>query len=78
MRTNAMSKTIEESFVAIQLVVLDALGADFEKAGRGIVDFLQIKERGTRKHDFRAMPEKYRALGSQYIKDYVSLNQFAA
>lgn len=28
--------------------------------------------------DFRAVPEKYRALVPEYIKDYVSLNQFAA
>jgi type I restriction enzyme R subunit len=28
--------------------------------------------------DFRAVPEKYRALIPEYIKDYVSLNQFAA
>jgi len=28
--------------------------------------------------DFRAVPEKYRALIPEYIKDYVSLNQFLA
>lgn len=28
--------------------------------------------------DFRAVPEKYRSLVPEYIKDYVSLNQFAA
>ena len=28
--------------------------------------------------DFRAVPEKYRVLIPEYIKDYVSLNQFAA
>ena len=28
--------------------------------------------------DFKAVPEKYRALIPEYIKDYVSLNQFAA
>ena len=27
--------------------------------------------------DFRAVPAKYRALIPNYIKDYVSLNQFA-
>jgi type I restriction enzyme R subunit len=27
--------------------------------------------------DFRAVPEKYRALVPEYVKDYVSLNQFA-
>ena len=29
-------------------------------------------------HDFRAVPEKYRELIPEYVKDYVSLNQFAA
>lgn len=29
-------------------------------------------------HDFRAVPSKYRTLIPEYIKDYVSLNQFAA
>ncbi len=29
-------------------------------------------------HDFRAVPKKYRTLIPEYIKDYVSLNQFAA
>ncbi len=28
--------------------------------------------------DFRAVPEKYRFLIPEYVKDYVSLNQFAA
>jgi len=28
--------------------------------------------------DFRAVPEKYRAIIPEYVKDYVSLNQFAA
>lgn len=28
--------------------------------------------------DFRAVPEKYRVLVPDYIKDYVSLNQFVA
>ena len=28
--------------------------------------------------DFRAVPEKYRALIPEYVKDYVSLNRFAA
>jgi type I restriction enzyme R subunit len=27
--------------------------------------------------DFKAVPAKYRALVPEYIKDYVSLNQFA-
>jgi type I restriction enzyme R subunit len=29
-------------------------------------------------HDFRAVPAKYRTLIPEYVKDYVSLNQFAA
>jgi type I restriction enzyme R subunit len=29
-------------------------------------------------HDFRAVPQPYRTLVPEYIKDYVSLNQFAA
>jgi type I restriction enzyme R subunit len=29
-------------------------------------------------NDFRAVPEKYRTLIPEYVKDYVSLNQFAA
>ena len=29
-------------------------------------------------HDFRAVPQQYRTLVPDYIKDYVSLNQFAA
>jgi type I restriction enzyme R subunit len=28
--------------------------------------------------DYRAVPMKYRALVPEYVKDYVSLNQFAA
>ena len=28
--------------------------------------------------DFRAVPERYRALVPEYVKDYVSLNQFVA
>jgi len=28
--------------------------------------------------DYRAVPEKYRALIPEYVKDYVSLNRFAA
>ena len=27
--------------------------------------------------DYRAVPEKYRRLVPEYVKDYVSLNQFA-
>ena len=30
------------------------------------------------REDFRAVPERYRRLVPEYIKDYVSLNQFAA
>ena len=29
-------------------------------------------------HDFRAVPQQYRTLVPEYVKDYVSLNQFAA
>jgi len=28
--------------------------------------------------DFKAVPQKYRTLVPEYVKDYVSLNQFAA
>ena len=28
--------------------------------------------------DFKAVPQKYRVIIPEYIKDYVSLNQFAA
>jgi type I restriction enzyme R subunit len=28
-------------------------------------------------HDFRAVPQRYRTLVPEYVKDYVSLNQFA-
>jgi type I restriction enzyme R subunit len=28
-------------------------------------------------HDFRAVPQQYRTLVPEYIKDYVALNQFA-
>ena len=28
--------------------------------------------------DFRAVPKEYRTLVPEYVKDYVSLNQFAA
>jgi type I restriction enzyme R subunit len=28
--------------------------------------------------DFKAVPEKYRTIIPEYVKDYVSLNQFAA
>ena len=34
--------------------------------------------RSSRLSDFKAVPEKYRTLIPEYIKDYVSLNQFAA
>ena len=29
-------------------------------------------------HDFRAVPQQYRTLVPEYVKDYVSLNQFSA
>jgi len=28
--------------------------------------------------DFKAVPQKYRTLVPEYVKDYVSLNQFAS
>ena len=34
--------------------------------------------RSSPSRDFKAVPEKYRTLVPEYIKDYVSLNQFAA
>jgi len=49
---------------------------------RDIIESKQFTELATNPvfstRDFRAVPEKYRALVPEYIKDYVSLNQFAA
>ncbi|ACD89229.1 type III restriction protein res subunit [Chlorobium limicola DSM 245] len=49
---------------------------------RDIIDSKQFTDLATNPyfttHDFRAVPEKYRVLVPEYIKDYVSLNQFAA
>jgi type I restriction enzyme R subunit len=49
---------------------------------RDIIDSRQFTDLATNPyfttHDFRAVPEKYRVLVPEYIKDYVSLNQFAA
>jgi type I restriction enzyme R subunit len=49
---------------------------------RDIIDSKQFTDLATNPvfstRDFRAVPEKYRALVPEYIKDYVSLNQFAA
>jgi len=49
---------------------------------RDIIDHRQFTDLATNPvfstRDFKAVPEKYRALVPEYIKDYVSLNQFAA
>jgi len=49
---------------------------------RDIIDSKQFTDLATNPsfttHDFRAVPQLYRTLVPDYIKDYVSLNQFAA
>jgi type I restriction enzyme R subunit len=49
---------------------------------RDIIDSRQFTDLATNPvfstRDFKAVPPKYRALVPEYIKDYVSLNQFAA
>jgi type I restriction enzyme R subunit len=49
---------------------------------RDIIDSKQFTDLATNPffttHDFRAVPQLYRTLVPEYIKDYVSLNQFAA
>jgi type I restriction enzyme R subunit len=49
---------------------------------RDIIDSRQYTDLATNPffstHDFRAVPQEYRLLVPEYIKDYVSLNQFAA
>lgn len=49
---------------------------------RDIIDQRQFTDLATNPvfstRDFRAVPEKFRTLVPEYIKDYVSLNQFAA
>lgn len=49
---------------------------------RHIIESRQFTDRATNPvfstRDFRAVPEKYRTLIPEYVKDYVSLNQFAA
>lgn len=49
---------------------------------RDIIDSRQYTDLATNPffstHDFRAVPQEYRTLVPEYIKDYVSLNQFAA
>ena len=51
-------------------------------AVRDIIDQRQFTDLATNPvfstRDFKAVPEKYRTLIPEYIKDYVSLNQFAA
>ena len=48
---------------------------------RDIIDGQRFSELSTNPdfsiHDYQAVPKKYRALVPEYIKDYVSLNQFA-
>ena len=47
-----------------------------------IIDSRQFNDLATNPyfstHDFRAVPQPYRTLVPEYIKDYVPLNQFAA
>jgi type I restriction enzyme R subunit len=49
---------------------------------RHIIDSRQLTDLATNPSfttaDYRAVPEKYRRLVPEYVKDYVSLNQFAA
>jgi type I restriction enzyme R subunit len=49
---------------------------------RDIIDRRQFTDLATNPvfstRDFKAVPEKYRTLVPEYVKDYVSLNQFAA
>jgi type I restriction enzyme R subunit len=49
---------------------------------RDIIDSRQFTDLATNPvfstRDLRAVPERYRTLVPQYVKDYVSLNQFAA
>ncbi len=46
---------------------------------RDIIDSRQFTDLATfSTHDFRAVPQPYRTLVPEYVKDYVSLNQFAA
>ena len=49
---------------------------------RHVIDNRQFTELATNAvfsiEDYRAVPEEYRALVPEYVKDYVSLNQFAA
>ena len=49
---------------------------------RDIIDSRQFTDLATNPyfttHDFRAVPQQYRTLVPEYVKDYVSLNQFSA
>jgi len=49
---------------------------------RDIIDSRQFTDLATdpmfSTRDFKAVPAKYRALVPEYVKDYVSLNQFVA
>ena len=46
-----------------------------------LVDRLELEDQATNPvfstSDYRAVPEPFRALVPEYVKDYVSLNQFA-
>ena len=49
---------------------------------RGIIDSRDYTVLATHpmfsSRDFKAVPAKYRSLVPEYVKDYVSLNQFSA
>ena len=61
--------------------IYDHLGEDTSDAVRGIIESGHYTDLATNPYfstsDFKAVPAKYRALIPNYIKDYVSLNQFA-
>ena len=70
-----------EHSVKIKAADLDALGEDFEKVDRGFVDFLLLDARGFPLIVLEAKvedKEPFRTLVPEYIKDYISLNQFVA
>ena len=52
-----------------------ATGSARSSSGKHFTDLATNTVFSTR--DFRAVPEKYRNLIPEYVKDYVSLNQFA-
>jgi type I restriction enzyme R subunit len=59
-----------EPSVRLTHQALDGLGENFESVGKGFIDFLLLNEKG--------FPLIVLEAKSEYIKDYVSLNQFAA